>query len=78
MSTEPYTLPTPPEPGNFTYAKWWGTELRGRRERRGWSKSELARRASLSAPTVGIIESDRLIPYPVQVAKLNAALAGEP
>lgn len=50
------------------------------RMEKGWTKAELARRASLSASTVGLIESGRLAPYPVQLEKLAAALGwdGEP
>lgn len=44
------------------------------RERRGWSKAELARRAELNASTVGQIEAGRLVPYPGQVRKLAEAL----
>lgn len=50
------------------------------RNGKGWTKAELARRASLSASTVGLIESGRLAPYPVQLEKLAGALEwdGEP
>jgi transcriptional regulator with XRE-family HTH domain len=50
------------------------------REARGWSRSELARRASVNAATVGQIEIGRLIPYDVQLQKIAAALSwtGEP
>ena len=41
---------------------------------RGWSKSELARRAGLNQTTVSAIENGRLVPYEVQLAKLSAAL----
>jgi ribosome-binding protein aMBF1 (putative translation factor) len=50
------------------------------RELRGWSKAELARRANMAAPCVGQLEHGRLQPYPVQAAKLAAALGwtGDP
>lgn len=44
------------------------------REARGWSKSELARRAQMSNSTVGAIESGRLTPYESQLRKLADAL----
>jgi len=44
------------------------------RERRGWSKSELARRAGLNQTTVSAIENGRLIAYEVQLKKLADAL----
>lgn len=45
------------------------------RESRGWSRSELARRAHMHPVTVGVIESGRLVPYPGQLAKLARALS---
>lgn len=50
------------------------------RESRGWSRAELARRASLNAATVGQIEAGRLVPYAVQLDKIAEALeyTGEP
>jgi transcriptional regulator with XRE-family HTH domain len=48
--------------------------LRIQREARGWSHAELARRASLHASTISLLESGRLVAYPSQVAKLAAAL----
>ena len=44
------------------------------RERRGWSRAELARRAHLNAATVSLIESGRLEPYRSQLLKLADAL----
>ena len=44
------------------------------RENRGWSKSELARRAHMNAGTVSLVESGRLKPYPAQIAKIARAL----
>lgn len=44
------------------------------RESRGWSRTELARRARLNPVTVGQIESGRLAPYPSQLRKLARAL----
>ena len=44
------------------------------RERRGWSKSELARRAGLNQTTVSAVEIGRLIPYDTQLRKLAEAL----
>ena len=48
--------------------------IRELRERRGWSRAELARRARLNPVTVGQIEAGRLKPYPSQLAKLRRAL----
>ena len=44
------------------------------REIRGWSRAELSRRAGLNPSQVGLFESGRLIPYPVQLRKLAGAL----
>jgi transcriptional regulator with XRE-family HTH domain len=44
------------------------------RERRGWSKAELARRAGINATTVSLIENGRFHPYPEQLSKLALAL----
>jgi ribosome-binding protein aMBF1 (putative translation factor) len=44
------------------------------RDARGWSRSELARRAWMNAATVGQIESGRVRPYDSQVEKLARAL----
>jgi len=49
-------------------------ELQARREKHGWSRAELARRAGLNAATVGAIERGRLVPYETQLAKLAGAL----
>ncbi len=48
--------------------------LRIEREKRGWSRAELARRARLNAVTVGLIEAGRLEPYPLQLRKLARGL----
>ena len=49
--------------------------LQVKREERGWSRAELARRAGLNAATVGAIESGRLSPYESQLVKLARAFA---
>ena len=49
------------------------TTIRTHRERRGWSRAELARRSGLNASTVSCIENGRLKPYPGQMAKLADA-----
>ena len=36
-----------------------GNWLRGQREKRGWSQSELARRAGISATAINLLESNR-------------------
>lgn len=41
---------------------------------RGWSKAELARRATLHPSQVGQIEAGRLVPYNSQLIKLASAL----
>ena len=48
------------------------------RTRRGWSRSELARRAHMNPTTVSLIESGRLVPYPGQLQKLADALGLPP
>ena len=48
------------------------------RTRRGWSRSELARRAHMNPSTVSLIESGRLVPYPSQLRKLERALGLKP
>jgi transcriptional regulator with XRE-family HTH domain len=47
--------------------------LQLKREERGWSRAELARRAGLNGATVGAIESGRLTPYASQLVKLARA-----
>ena len=49
------------------------TTIQRHRERRGWSRAELARRSGLNASTVSCIENGRLKPYPRQLAKLADA-----
>ena len=49
-------------------------EITAEREKRGWTRAELARRARMSASDVGKIEAGRLIPYPAQLTKLARAL----
>jgi len=49
-------------------------KLQHERQARGWSKSELARRAGLNHTTIGQIESRRFKPYPGQLRKLAFAL----
>lgn len=44
------------------------------REARGWSRSELSRRASLNAVTVGWVEDGRFQPYEIQLQRLAEAL----
>ena len=44
------------------------------RQRREWSRAELARRARMAASDVGKIEAGRLVPYASQLAKLARAL----
>jgi transcriptional regulator with XRE-family HTH domain len=53
-------------------------KLRRSRERLGWSRAELARRAGMSPSTVGQIESGRLLAYPSQIKKLARALGLSP
>jgi transcriptional regulator with XRE-family HTH domain len=48
--------------------------LTAERERRGWSRAELARRAQLHPTQIGQIEAGRLVPYPVQLLRIAAAL----
>jgi transcriptional regulator with XRE-family HTH domain len=55
-------------------------QLAQEREHRGWSKSELARRARMHPSTVGLIESGRRKPYPKELARLAKVLkwSGDP
>ena len=48
--------------------------LQDRRQLKGWTRAELARRARMNASTVGLIETGRLSPYPAQLRKLARAL----
>ena len=48
--------------------------LKRERQARGWSRAGLARQAGMNATTVGLIESGRFRPYPVQLQKLGEAL----
>jgi transcriptional regulator with XRE-family HTH domain len=48
--------------------------IRSERIRRGWSQSELARRAGFNSNTVCLIENRRFRPYPKQLRKLAKAL----
>ena len=50
------------------------TRLEFERRRKGWTKSELARRADLNPSTVSGLENGRLQAYPVQLGKLGQAL----
>lgn len=54
--------------------------LTQKREDKGWSRSELARRAIMSAASVGQIENGRLLPYDSQLEKIARALGyqGDP
>ena len=45
-----------------------------KREERGWSQSELARRARINPNTVSVIERGRFRPYASQLQKLAKAL----
>ena len=47
------------------------------RERKGWSKAELARKANMNASTISQIESGRINPYPGQLVKIARALGIE-
>jgi ribosome-binding protein aMBF1 (putative translation factor) len=49
-------------------------KLKREREKRGWSRAELARRASMSPSDVGKIEAGRATPYDSQLRKLAKAL----
>lgn len=48
--------------------------LKREREKRGWTRAELARRAGMSAGDVGKIEAERTKPYDSQLAKIAKAL----
>lgn len=44
------------------------------RERRGWSRAELGRRANIHPADIGKFESGRLVPYPSQQSRLAQAI----
>ncbi|MGH7788579.1 MAG: helix-turn-helix domain-containing protein [Candidatus Binatia bacterium] len=46
------------------------------RQRRGWSRKELARRAGLNATTISLIELGQLNPYPIQLEEKLAVTLG--
>ena len=50
------------------------------RREKGWSKSELGRRACIQSGLIGWIETRRFVPYDVQLERLAEALGfeGEP
>ena len=48
--------------------------LTAERQRRGWSKAELARRARLDQANLSRIESGRVRPYEVELRRLARAL----
>lgn len=50
------------------------------RETKGWTRAKLGGEANLHPATVGTIESGQYRPYPVQLARLAAALGftGDP
>lgn len=56
------------------------TQLEKMRHDKGWSKSELGRRACMQSGLVGWIETGRFTPYDVQLQRLAQALdfEGEP
>ena len=54
------------------------TKVQELRERLGWSKSELARRAEVTPSTISTLEAGRWIPYAVQVEKIARALGVKP
>ena len=56
------------------------TTLEKVRRERGWSKSELGRRACIQSGLVGWIEDRRFVPYAIQPERLADALdfEGEP
>lgn len=49
-------------------------EITARREKLKLSKAALARRAGLNSTTISVIESGRLVGYPVQLEKIARAL----
>ncbi|OPZ43231.1 MAG: hypothetical protein BWY94_01925 [Actinobacteria bacterium ADurb.BinA094] len=52
-------------------------ELTRQRELRGWNKRQLGQEADLHPARVGVIENGRVRPYPVELARLAAALGWE-
>lgn len=50
------------------------TRLAHERERRGWSRTELARRAEVHPSDIGKFEARRLLPYEGQLQRIAKAL----
>jgi transcriptional regulator with XRE-family HTH domain len=50
------------------------TKLEVERRRKGWTRSELARRADLNSSTVSGLENGKLKAYEIQLNKLGQAL----
>jgi molybdate-binding protein/transcriptional regulator with XRE-family HTH domain len=61
-------------PENMANPRSFETTLRDRRELRGWSQEELARRSGLSRAGVSAIETGRLVPSAAAALALAAAL----
>lgn len=51
--------------------------LKREREKRGWSRAELARRSQVNESNYGAIENRRRIPYPPEIARICAAISWE-
>jgi molybdate-binding protein/transcriptional regulator with XRE-family HTH domain len=62
-------MPSPPDP-----APALPNRVRGRREQRGWTQAELARRAGISRAAASAIEHGRLSPSVASALRLAAAL----
>lgn len=48
--------------------------LTRQREAFGWTRRELGARADLHPARVGVIENGRVVPYPIELARLARAL----
>jgi transcriptional regulator with XRE-family HTH domain len=50
------------------------TRMKAERLRRRWNQTELAAKAGVNGADISRIESGRMKPYPIQVARLSKAL----
>lgn len=48
------------------------------REAKGWSRSELARRTKINQPTISVLESGKIFPYPKWKRLIAEALEVDP
>lgn len=62
----------------FKVKRVTATRMRAERIRRGWSQTDLAFFARLTAPDISRFESGQMKPYPAQAARLSKVLGIDP